>query len=246
MHVLPDVTRPSATRLKRRHAPASGRWKTFRPCLRWEFGFTCAFCLLHEADLEEDGAEGAGRMTIEHRQGRRARPAAADLYRNCFLACRYCNEARATRPTRDRVGRKLLDPVSTPWASHFHAEHGRLKSRADDRDADYTHVAYDLDDERKIRKRLRRLERIPAALETATLGPRRAAMLVDLAAETESDVERRELLATARGLHIQAGFARSELRRYRLVPEDADRPCRCAADAAVPVFIDEQSVETAD
>lgn len=243
MRVLPDITFPSKTRIKRRHMPQKRDWRRFRPCLRWEFGFTCAFCLLHEADLEEDGSEGAGRMTIEHRIGRSARPAKASVYRNCFLACRHCNEARSRRPTRDGTGRRLLDPVSTAWASRFTASADRLPPVAGDGDAAYTHVAYDLDDERKVRKRRRRRERISGAIETVRDGPRLAALLVDLAATATSAESRRELLAVARALNSHAGMARDELRRYRIVPDDAAPRCACDALTALPTFLVTQGMD---
>ncbi len=63
MRTLPRQTQPPATPIERRHAPAPGRYDSFRPCLRWDFGFTCAFCLLHEADLAEHGTEGTGLMS---------------------------------------------------------------------------------------------------------------------------------------------------------------------------------------
>ena len=45
---LPAQIIPADTALKRRHHPhpVETDYKVFRECLRWEFGFTCAICLL--------------------------------------------------------------------------------------------------------------------------------------------------------------------------------------------------------
>src|SRR5438552_905085 len=101
MNVLPLQTRPPTEAVARGHAPPRGGFNSYRRCLRWEFGFTCAFCLLHEADLVDWGASGSGLMTIEHRvpQSDPAVGAAlADDYGNCFYACRYCNRSRGVAP----------------------------------------------------------------------------------------------------------------------------------------------------
>ena len=69
MRALPPTTLPASEPIARRHAP-DGAWASFRACLRWEFGFTCAFCLLHEADFLEHGAEGSGLFATEHHVAR--------------------------------------------------------------------------------------------------------------------------------------------------------------------------------
>jgi hypothetical protein len=56
--ILPPVTQPWPQVIVRQHKPPEAKYKTYRACLRWEFGFSCAFCLLHETDLMPCGAEG--------------------------------------------------------------------------------------------------------------------------------------------------------------------------------------------
>src|SRR5215210_7160639 len=129
MRILPRRTRPFPVKLERRHTPRPTRgrrgYQAFRPCLRWEFGFTCAFCLAHESDLVEHGAEGTGLMTIEHflpvSAGKTPVEAEtlANDYGNCFYACRYCNGARIAAPVVDLRGRRLLNPCTHAWSEHF-------------------------------------------------------------------------------------------------------------------------------
>ncbi len=70
MRILPESTKPSSRRIERRHGPEerTGRrgYRQYRDCLGWEFGFSCAFCLLHEADVISYGVEGFGVMGVEH------------------------------------------------------------------------------------------------------------------------------------------------------------------------------------
>jgi len=99
MRILPPVTKPWRTRIVRRHEPPVGRGRRahrrYRQCLRWEFGFTCAFCLCHEADLILHGVEGSGETGVEHFVPVSHDEAAVNEYRNCFYACRYCNQEEA-------------------------------------------------------------------------------------------------------------------------------------------------------
>ena len=90
---LPAVTLPPREAIKRRHAPKKAEWEggyhAYLPCLRWEFGFTCAFCLLHERDFAPEGATRLGVFTIEHMIPQKIYSKAKNDYRNCFYACRY-------------------------------------------------------------------------------------------------------------------------------------------------------------
>src|SRR5437868_5698501 len=111
MH-LPPRTTPAKARLERRHAPPRAHYATYRACVRWEFGFSCAFCLTHEADLLDHGVEGTGLTSIEHRlpQSHDESGGSINDYGNCFYACRFCNRARGVEALVDTDGRRLLDP----------------------------------------------------------------------------------------------------------------------------------------
>src|SRR5215218_8751592 len=98
MTILPAVTEPWSERIDRRHSPRvakrEGGYEDYRCCLRWEFDFYCAFCLCHEADLRreaDEGTKGTGNFSIEHFVTQECEPLFANVYSNCFYACRYCN-----------------------------------------------------------------------------------------------------------------------------------------------------------
>ena len=84
MKILPPQTKPPTSPIERRHRPrpVHGRqgYLKFRPCLRWDFGFTCPFCLMHESDFvrggcvensrfaTNDGPNSAGCSVLHHQQ----------------------------------------------------------------------------------------------------------------------------------------------------------------------------------
>jgi hypothetical protein len=120
MKIVPLMTLPSTKPFARTHSPKPAGYRTYRPCLRWEFGFTCALCLVHEADLHEFGlAEGWGLTWIEHRETQSSEPGKANDYSNCIYACRLCNAARNDKPLQDALGNRVLDPTLDAWADHF-------------------------------------------------------------------------------------------------------------------------------
>src|SRR5262249_29775139 len=109
--ILPSIARLSSAPIERRHAPASGgdharAYEQFRPCLRWEFTFSCAFCLLHEAQVCPEGAAGSSQFWIEHLELQSERPDLRNSYANLVYTCRRCNLARRSRSRVDARGRR--------------------------------------------------------------------------------------------------------------------------------------------
>lgn len=230
MKVLPPRTLPPAEPLVRRHGPKPTRdWSQYRRCLRWDFGFTCAFCLLHEADyFFGQPGEGLGVMTVEHRTLQRDDPSLAGVYENCFYACRLCNLARGTKDVETPEAR-LLDPTEDTWADHFDLLGSSLRPKPGDVDALYTFEVYDLDNESKTSRRRARRELIEDRLELLSRLDEKLSELLDLA-----DAVRRTdfaaFLEVWRGisdLRRQAQRARGDLNFYRAIPPDAPQDCRC-------------------
>lgn len=186
---LPPETTAPPTPLRRAHRPA-GAWKTFRPCLRWDFGFTCALCLTHEASLAPPGPDGAERMgllSIEHISPQSADRHAANRYGNCVLACSRGNTARQDTAVLSADGRRLLDPTRVAWADRFLIARDdarrelRVEPRAEDRDAAYTARTYDINEPEKSRRRYHRVVRIEALLQELRFGASKLARLDALA-----------------------------------------------------------------
>ena len=248
MKILPPVTRPPDTPITRRHLPRPARhWSAYRSCLRWDFGFTCALCLIHEADLYGGHlGEGLGGTTTEHRTPRSADPGRANDYDNCLYACRLCNTARGNRPERHQ-GTRLLDPTEDAWSLHFLAADDLLRPADGDAAAAYTHLAYDLDDPRKTERRLARR----ALVNDRLLLLRDLETIIAEQLELADSLRQKDLesfgrvLQRIRSIRLEARRALGDLKRYAVVPADAPRQCRCGAsgDRSLPAELDCQAIE---
>lgn len=246
MRILPPVTRPWRTWIVRRHDPPAGRGrrahKRYRQCLRWEFGFTCAFCLCHEADLILHGVEGSGETGVEHFVPVSHDEAAVNEYRNCFYACRYCNQDRASRVNVDpESGCRLLNPCHDGWGDHFSVMDGRLTPRDDDLDGLYTYRVYNLDHPRKVRMRRLREKTVPELLHLLRKGRELHARLLERVLVEANP----ELIEEARLLAQFLRRAAEDLGRFEAIPYDAKRPCICSDEAlcTLPQVLDEQTIE---
>jgi len=235
MRILPFQTAPPNEKIERRHNPpvANSRYgyRDYRPCLRWEFGFTCAFCLLHEGDLADLGAEGMGLTWIEHLTLASQDVQKVNEYNNCFYACRFCNHSRAKAPRVDESGRKLIDPCGQAWGERFSlSDDDRLLANEGDPDALYTSQAYDLNDARKVRRRRRRRERLTEWLSVLREGPRQVRSLVALSENVESLAQAAVILDAAATLRDCIFGAAVEILRYAAVPADSNASCDCGKE----------------
>jgi len=223
--LLPPQTTPPDEVLIRRHTPAAvgKNYTVFRDCLRWEFGFTCAICLLHERDIQSYGAQGWGVMHVEHMEPQSINAKTVGAYSNLLYICRLCNGARSDTAREDRRGRRLLDPTEDVWSQHFAIANDHLHFARDNSDADYTADVYNINDPRKVRLRQARREHVQR-------------LLAELASERDELVRLERSLPRADPLDFAAMLASLEDRLERLrrrftgqmwVPEDAPSECRC-------------------
>lgn len=259
MKILPPTTHPPKQPLTRQHQPpltdSKKGFHTFVPCLRWEFGFTCAFCLLHEGDLAEFGIKtNTGQFSVEHRELQKDdvnKPdKQANLYSNCFYACMLCNRARSDKPVTGEDNATLLDPTLHAWADHFEARDDHLIPRTPD--AEHTSRVYRPDDPRKVLLRKTRRERIKKGIEVLSEGPAEVIQLKDCArrlAMSNDAVERgyaETLLRAAQRLSENVRASQQALERYQCVPEDARAASKCRCNRAalrIPAAFEQQAID---
>ncbi|HEX6903532.1 MAG TPA: hypothetical protein VF789_27695 [Thermoanaerobaculia bacterium] len=248
---LPSATLPWGREIERRHQPAQGHYSSYKPCLRWEFGFSCAFCLLHESDLMFGGISGWAVMQVEHSVPRSQYPFQRDAYSNCFYICERCNKHRGAIPNQDDRGNILLDPCNAVWSEHFELVNDRLRPRSGDGDAEYTWESYSLDDPVKVRLRERRRQWIEkhadALLDTLELEPEVLGRFVEESADGEV-AELLKRLDEAQGLRKARRLLLENLARFEPVPKDHDIACRCGHNAhhSLPEVLAEQAVGLAE
>ena len=238
MRTLPPQTTLPDVPLTPRHHPDPGGYAGYRQCLRWDSGFTCSFCFLHEADLVEHGIEGTGLFWVEHRVTQTADPSRRDEYANCLYSCRFCNRARGATPVSDEAGRTLLDPRVTAWGEHFRVIDHVMTTQPGDSNADYTFETYDLADARKTTCRRTRAESLSRAVQTLNEGAKLEGQLLEMAS-VSSDEKRDTLIVAANALREQQRSARSAVQRYCAVPADAEE-CPCSAPNKLPPWIERQ------
>lgn len=223
--ILPAIPSPWRGPIQRRHTPRWAReYQLYRACLRWEFGFSCAFCLLHEADLVASGAEGWGVMAIEHFVPRSAAPDLINNYTNCFYVCALCNSGRGDRPNRAPDGRNLLNPCDHAWNELFVVANDQLQPFDDaGEDAVYTCETYDFNDPRKVRaRRLRRLLVRQCQDFLNSLGTAEQDLLNHAVKAGETGA-----IEVAQGIASMRRLATQELLRFKAIPDDAPSACRC-------------------
>lgn len=238
MRLLPEI-HPGTAPFPRRHSPrpatdVPGAHTVYRRCLRWEFGFTCVYCLVHETDLARGlPVEGEGSMTIDHFIPVSTKAPEPNAYENCYLACRQCNRAKdAFCPPDDG---ELLDPCHHAWAEHFELVEGNLEPAGNDPRAKITLRVCQLNSERKIEIRQFRKQAHEEHRATLRATPSRIASLLALAEELRprqpetSD----QLLACARQLDEAQRKAWRDLARWRPEPRDRPRSCRCEKPPAL-------------
>lgn len=248
MEILPQTIPLPTSPIARSHTPSAPTRKdghrAFRQCIRWEFGFTCALCLLHESDLFPAGVEGVNLTWIEHYELRSTHPALANAYTNCLYSCMLCNHARLDSPVHGPTG-SLLNPCSVAWASRFIYSGDFINPVNGDADAQYTHQCYRLNDPRKVELRRFRREQIAECLHRLRphLGRLSKLQAVAKRASLATDsVSRQTLsLAQAKMRRLQVGSIDPLLRRlarFRAIPQDSRTPCAC--NAGVPLQLPTQ------
>lgn len=228
MKILPPVSRPWSSLGGRRHTPPARRgklgYRKYRACLRWEFGFSCAFCIGHEADMAAYEAEGLALTQAEHFIPKSMDEQARNDYRNCFYICRRCNVARGTKPNRDARGRILLDPLSRSWQNTFTVVRDRFRPRrGGDADAEYTIETYDLNAPAKVWFRRMRRTLVGARIRFLHRSRGIEEQLLDAlqAGGSARLAKIAKLVAQARRQ------ARQELVCFAAIPRDAGSLCLC-------------------
>ncbi len=240
--VLPLQTHPPATPITRAHSPG-GPYPRFRQCARWDFGFTCAFCLLHESDIIDTGVEGWGATSIEHHELKSEKTGRMNDYTNCLYACKLCNQSRSTHETEDEGGRQLLDPSTVAWGVRFRLVGFQLRPALDDdADARYTWDSYKLDDPRKVAIREKRFEEIRRTLERRSRLEETSRRLRETALAHPDGAIAGELIRCAGELSGHARDLVAGLRAaHAVVPADAAAECGCDASRAVPRWLLDQT-----
>lgn len=150
--------------------PERSKYREYRPCLRLDYGFRCAYCGSHE--VEVSNVSPFGLFEVDHfrpkswKQFRRLQAS----YSNLRWACALCNRTKGEAwPSEQEQagGYRLLDPVSDVLSEHIveNAEH-ELEALTDN--GQYFIDTFDLNSKlHRLRRSLRPNPQLVAALRIA-------------------------------------------------------------------------------
>ena len=97
--------------------PATNDYEAYRPSLRRDFEYRCAYCLRHEFFF---GGGEAGE--IDHHRPRHLFPDLIAEYSNLYWSCRKCNAVKSGKwPSKEQVerGLRFLDPCAEDHDDHW-------------------------------------------------------------------------------------------------------------------------------
>jgi hypothetical protein len=142
--------RPPSGLVVRSSVPADLPYGEYKPYLRVDFWYSCAYCTLSEAEAR------AIRFTIDHYESRRAREDLLNDYSNLMYSCDECNMRKGDRSPPEaarRDGYRFFRPDQDIRSDHF--ERNEIWLREKTNTGFFTINALDLN--RKSLKRVREL-----------------------------------------------------------------------------------------
>ena len=166
------LSQPSADvpRVVRSGVPEGKGYSEYRNYLRYDFFYSCAYCLLSEA-------EGAAiRFTIDHYEAQKHRPDLAHEYSNLMYSCGKCNEFKGDRYPSEEMrseGYRFFRIDQDVFADHFELSDLLLKHKTNT--GYYTIEACDLNRLalRRLREIRRRMERCDELVAEGLLAMKR-------------------------------------------------------------------------
>jgi len=144
----------SLTLVSRSTVPENLKYTEYKPYLRKDFFYSCAYCTMTESEAQ------AIRFTIDHYEPRSSYPNLENQYNNLMYACDECNTRKGNRnppPEARSKGYRFFRPDHDFHHEHFEKNGIRLKSKSNI--GHYTIEAIDLN-----RQSLRRLRDIRTRL----------------------------------------------------------------------------------
>jgi HNH endonuclease len=110
------TTQGSKILVVRSSVPPDRQYREYKPWLRNDFFYSCAYCTMSEAEAQ------AIRFTIDHYEPVKTRPDLIDLYDNLMYCCDECNLRKGDRspPLDARAdGYRFFRPDIDSWLEHF-------------------------------------------------------------------------------------------------------------------------------
>lgn len=255
MKILPAVTSPSKILIERNHKPGPAEYTKYANCLRWDFGFTCAFCLRHEYDISPRGRSNLGVWTAEHtipKAGSDEGKARKNDYTVLVYCCRPCNSKRSTEqknPTIKNAKERLLFPTDVVWSECFEVVEGVIKPKEgpNKKSAEYTARAYEINHDDKVEDRI---DRQQCYLDNLGVVERGDVTISIIQGKLRSLNARARNEAVKRVAKLRRSRQKSwrALKRYRAIPAMKTTECQCETppDFVIPPFLKDHLIDIPD
>ena len=124
---LPQPTpERNSSLVTRSSVPVGLKYSAYKPYLRRDFFYSCAYCTMSEAEAQ------AIRFTIDHYEPKSAREDLEDDYSNLMYACDECNMRKGNRcpPASARAdGFRFFRPDIDAYEQHFEKNGIRLRHK---------------------------------------------------------------------------------------------------------------------
>ncbi len=122
--------------IRKETPPRFGSYTAYKPLLRRDFLFRCAYCLIHEGHFG-----GLRNFHIDHFQPKGKFPDLTLKYANLYYSCSVCNTTKGEvwpSPKEVAAGYSFADPCAVdPYEMHFRLDDDR-KLRPNTKTGQYT------------------------------------------------------------------------------------------------------------
>jgi len=174
--------------IRQHHPPYSKDYTKYKPYLRQDFSYRCAYCTIHEGEFG-----GLRNFVVEHFRPRWKFPELECEYINLYYACSICNNCKGKHwPSDEDIakGLRFAEPCEEDiYEVHFgEQDDGYLKSLTLCGDYTITHIR--LNRLHLVRLRLRRREGRAKIREVRMLIVKLEAKLTDVEPDQQQNITR--------------------------------------------------------
>lgn len=153
----------------RSEVPELSNYKEYRPYLRRDFFYSCAYCTMSEVEAT------AIRFTIDHYEPQKKSPHLVNVYENLLYCCDECNTRKGVHALSDAVrklGYRLFRPDFDAREQHFLATDRRVAGKTPVGEYTVDAVALNRNSLRRLRDLRQRLTNCERFVSEGVLGLR--------------------------------------------------------------------------
>ncbi|QDZ02111.1 HNH endonuclease [Nitratireductor mangrovi] len=151
---MPNEVVEKGADVVRSQAPTGMKYQDYKPLLRRDFFFSCAYCTMSESEAT------AIRFTIDHYESQKHRPDLINEYENLLYCCDECNTRKGARLLSEKIknlGYRIFRPDWDQRERHFSVSELRVEGKTAIGEFTIDAVALNRSSLRRLRDLRRRL-----------------------------------------------------------------------------------------